>query len=80
MSTLDLAKQALAKIKRNPALAHVADDIDLIDDIGLDSLETLQFLLELEDVLGARIDYDRLEFQMLRSLRTLASFLDGAPC
>jgi acyl carrier protein len=80
MSALVLTRQALAKVKRDPVWLEASEDLDLIDDVGLDSLETLQLLLELEDAIGRRIDYDRLEYSMLRSLRALAAFLDGESC
>jgi hypothetical protein len=39
----------------------------------------LQFMLELEDRLAIRIDFDRLEFSYLHSIHRLADFLDTMP-
>jgi acyl carrier protein len=78
--TLDTLKQILGKIKADPALAaRLGDGADLVDEVGLDSLETLQFMLEVEATLAVQIDFDKLEFSYLRSLQALAGFLDGMP-
>jgi hypothetical protein len=36
-------------------------------------------MLEVEAVLAVQIDFDRLEFSYLRSLKTFAEFLDTMP-
>ncbi|MDO8278914.1 MAG: phosphopantetheine-binding protein [Burkholderiaceae bacterium] len=79
-STLLAIKNIVARIKRKPELAHsLADTADLIDEVGLDSLEMLQFMLELEESLNILIDFDRLEFSSLRSIQQLAGLLDTMP-
>jgi acyl carrier protein len=79
-TTVDTLKKILAKIKSDPALAAgLADTADLVDEVGLDSLEMLQFMLEVEATLAVQIDFDKLEFSALRSLATLAGFLDTMP-
>jgi acyl carrier protein len=73
-------KRVVAKVKSDPGLCErLADTADLIDDVGLDSLDMLQFMLEIEASLGVQIDFDRLEFAYLRSIRTLADFLATMP-
>jgi len=79
-STLDVLKQILAKLRGNPELAtELGDDADLVAGLALDSLEMLQFMLEVEERLAIRIDFERLEFSYLQSMRTLADFLDTMP-
>lgn len=77
--TLDALKDIVSRLKRNPAFATLPDTADLIDDVGLDSLEMLQFMLELEEKLGIQIDFEQLEFAYLRSIERLAAFLDTMP-
>jgi acyl carrier protein len=80
MSTLDTIKRILAQVKALPgAPADLADDTDLVEGVGLDSIELLTFMLEVEAQLGIRIDFDRMEFSTLSSLATLADFLDSMP-
>lgn len=80
MGTVAAIKEIIAKLRDAPQLAtELTDTTDLVDGLALDSLEMLQFMLELEDRLAIRIDFDRLEFSYLRSIRTLADFLDTMP-
>jgi acyl carrier protein len=79
-ATAAVIKQIVAKLRGEPALAdELADTADLVGEIALDSLEMLQFMLEVEERLAIRIDFERLEFAHLRSIRTLAEFLDAMP-
>lgn len=79
-STIDALKRIVAKVKSDPALAdRMSDAVDLVDEVGLDSIEMLQLMLEIEASLAIRIDFDRLEYSYLRSLQALAEFLDGMP-
>jgi acyl carrier protein len=78
--TIASIKAILGKQKRDESLPNqLSDDADLIDEVGLDSLEMLQFMLEAEDRLGLQIDFEALEFDYLRSIRVLAAFLDTMP-
>lgn len=80
MSTVRVIKEILAKLKRDPTLATtLADDADLVGQVGLDSLEILQFMLDLEARLRIRIDFDTLEFETLTSIERLGAFLDQMP-
>jgi acyl carrier protein len=80
VTTTVALKRILARVKSDPALEHaLADTADLVDGVGLDSLEMLQFMLEIEAALAVQIDFDKLEFGYLRSLDTLAAFLDTMP-
>ena len=73
-------KEIIANLKRDPGLAaELSDTADILDGVGLDSLEMLQFMLELEERLSIRIDFDKLEFSYLHSIRTLAEFLETMP-
>jgi acyl carrier protein len=79
-TTVVAIKQILAKLRGVPALASdLPDTADLVNGLSLDSLEMLQFMLEVEDRLAIRIDFDQLEFSYLRSIRALADFLDTMP-
>lgn len=73
-------KATIAHIKRQPDLeSELSDQVNLIEEVGLDSLEMLQFMLELEGRINRRIDFDRLEYAMFFSLDTLAEFLVQMP-
>lgn len=75
-----MIKEILEQLKRTPNLAdQLLDTADIIDDVGLDSLEMLQFMLEVEERMAIQIDFDKLEYEHLRSIRYLAEFLDTMP-
>jgi acyl carrier protein len=78
--TVHALKEILAKIKAEPDLPdRLIDNADLVGEVGLDSLQMLQFMLEIEASLQVQIDFDALEYSTLRSIRTLAAFLDRMP-
>jgi acyl carrier protein len=79
-TTVDAIKRILTNIKSEPGLyARLPDSADLVEEVGLDSLEMLQFMLEIEASLCVQIDFDSLDFSTLRSIHTLAAFLDTMP-
>ncbi|MBR3347030.1 MAG: acyl carrier protein [Solobacterium sp.] len=69
-------KQLLAEtIEDSSNIASWNSDTDIINEIGLDSLQMVRFLLKLEDELGIQIDYDNLDFDDLKSIGSLAAFI-----
>ena len=80
IATIIAIKEIIAQLKHAPALAmQLSDTADILEDVGLDSLEMLQFMLELEERLVIQIDFDTLEFSHLHSIRSLAEFLVTMP-
>jgi acyl carrier protein len=78
--TIRAIKTILSELRADPTIAdELSDSTDLVNDIGLDSLELLQFMLELEARLAIRIDFDKLEYSDLGSISTLARVLDAMP-
>ena len=69
-------KLVLEKVKRIPGLAkRLPDSAHLIDDVGLDSLEMMEFMLELEGRLQLAIDFDRIDFSYLESIEKFSGIL-----
>jgi acyl carrier protein len=79
MPTVIALKDVLANLRGDPELKHLPDDASVLGDVGLDSLELLQFMLEVEARLAVEVDFERLSFEQLESLTDLASFLDSMP-
>ncbi len=72
---IESVKDILEKVKNRPGLAHrLTGQSDLIGDVGLDSLEMIDFMLKVEQDMGIVIDFERLEFSHLSSIRTLCEF------
>jgi acyl carrier protein len=49
----------------------------LYEDLGLESIGTLQLLLDLEDTLGIAVDPEDLELEVFRTVGTLADYVTG---
>ena len=79
-SIVTTIKQILSELKKSPELAEsLSDTANIIDDIGLDSLEMLQFMLEVEEKLAIEIDFELLEYEHMHSIMTLAEFMKSMP-
>ena len=69
-------KKILSEVKDIPvASITLSDDTDIINDIGLDSLQMVTFMLKLEEALDIEIDFDSLDFSTLMSVGSLCNFL-----
>ena len=79
MPTVIALKDVLADLRGDPELKNLPDDASVLSDVGLDSLELLQFMLEVEARLAVEVDFERLSYEHLESLADLASFLDSMP-
>ncbi len=79
-AAIDAIKQTIEKVKGVRGLAgELADNADIINGIGLDSLEMLRFMLNLEERMSIQIDFDLLEYSYFNSIRTLAEFMGTLP-
>jgi acyl carrier protein len=69
-------KLILEKIKGVPGLAQqLADSADIIEDVGLDSLQMMEFMLEIESQLNLEIDFEKLDFSYLKSIEKFSEIL-----
>jgi acyl carrier protein len=69
-------KLILEQIKGVPGLAAQLDDsADIIEDIGLDSLQMMEFMLEVESQLDLEIDFEKLDFSYLKSIEKFSEIL-----
>lgn len=74
-------KELLAEILGDPRLAaSIPDDVDIVDDLRLDSLQMISFLLAIEDRFDVELDFESLGLDDLRSLRQFCALvLPGVP-
>jgi acyl carrier protein len=49
----------------------------LYEDLGLESIGTLELLLQLEDTLGIEVDPEDLEMEVFRTVGSLADYVTG---
>lgn len=79
MPTFITLKDVLADLRGDPELKNLPDTASVLGDVGLDSLELLQFMLEIEATLEIEVDFERLSYDHFESLAELATFLDSMP-
>ena len=60
LPTVIALKDVLADLRGDPDLKNLPDNPSVISDVGLDSLELLQFMLEVEASLAIEVDFERL--------------------
>lgn len=73
---IDQIKSILEEVRGVPGLSgSLSDGASLIDDVGLDSLEMLTFMLKIEEKLKVRIDFEQMDFSHLQSIERLSDFL-----
>jgi len=73
---IDRLKLLLEEVKGIPDLSKsLSDSTNIIDEIKLDSLEMINFMLKIEEKLKVEIDFEELDFSYLQSLSEFAGFL-----
>nr|WP_157828402.1 phosphopantetheine-binding protein [Enterovibrio nigricans] len=53
----------------------VFPDSHIIDDLGLDSLDIIDFLLELEAEFNLQFDFEKIDFSIMQSMNALIAFI-----
>nr|AKC92676.1 hypothetical protein [Amycolatopsis sp. SANK 60206] len=67
--------QVLRKVLTKADPAVMTAEADLVNDLGMDSLEMISFLLGVEDEFDLELDYDNLALDDLRSIRQFAVYI-----
>lgn len=69
-------KKVISKVMDDPRLEDtLTDDADMIYDVGLDSLQMIDFMLRIEDEFEIELDFDSLDFTHMRSIQKFADYL-----
>lgn len=66
----------IKNVKEESENILIREETDLIEEIGLDSLETIQFILGLEDEFNVEIDFDDFDFELLHRVGDLLEFIE----
>ena len=70
--------QILAEIKNEPDLvARVTAGTDIINELGLDSLQMINLALRVEDEFQITIDFETFDFDTLLSVQTFWEFIES---
>lgn len=76
--SLGEVKLLLADVLRDTdAAPRVGDEDRIVDDLGLDSIQMISFLLGVEDRFQVALDFEKLDLSQIGSVREFAAFVDG---
>lgn len=76
--TVEVIKTLLARtIEDEQAKSSWSGETDIINEIGLDSVQIVRFMLSLEDELGVSLDYEDMTFDVFGSINSLAKYITG---
>ncbi|MBN2353537.1 MAG: acyl carrier protein [Spirochaetales bacterium] len=56
-------------------IGELADDVNLLLDLGLDSIQVISLILAVEDTFGIEIDYDNFEYGNMESVKSFCGFI-----
>ena len=69
-------KSILGEVKENPDFAvNLSDDADIVNEVGLDSLQLVTFLFKLEEAFDIEIDFENFDYADLSSINRLSEVL-----
>lgn len=70
--------QIIAEVKGdNGLLNNTSNDTAILDDIGLDSLQMINFMLRIEDEFGVEINFDEFDISKLNTISTFSCYISG---
>jgi acyl carrier protein len=74
-TNLDRIRDLLVRVTEAPDLAaDVTEETDLLNDLGLDSLHMITFLLSVEEEFDVEINFESLEPEHLQSVLAFCEF------
>lgn len=69
-------KEILGDIKNDPTLqGNLTESSDIINDVGIDSLQMIYLMLKVEEEFGVEIDFETFDYQHLSSISAFAGFI-----
>jgi acyl carrier protein len=78
-SVADRTKATLGDVLGNPEIAAtISEDTDIINDLGLDSIQAINFLLALEDVFDVELEFEELTYEQLQKFSRVCGFVIAA--
>ncbi|SCW51566.1 acyl carrier protein [Paenibacillus tianmuensis] len=68
----------LSEIKESPELlSTLKPETDIVNEVGLDSLQMINFVLAIEDAFDVEIDFDHFQLEHLNSIQAFVAFLES---
>ncbi|MFJ5304231.1 acyl carrier protein [Streptomyces sp. NPDC088350] len=74
-SVQERVKAVLGGILGQDLVADITDDTGIVNELGLDSIQMITFLLRIEDEFDLELDFESLELVQLDSVRQFCAFV-----
>lgn len=76
-SMIEKVIQLLADIKKEDSseIGEININSDIVNDVGLDSLQMINFILSVEDEFSVQIDFAKFDFSYLSSVGAFCDFV-----
>ena len=69
-------KEILAEILESPETgATLSDDAHILNDVGLDSIQIVSFILTVEEAFNCEFDFDSFDYDCLSSITAFCQFI-----
>jgi acyl carrier protein len=76
VDVMEKMKQLISEVAGNPELAENIDgSTDIINDIGLDSIQMINLVLLIEDEFEIQIDFEDFDFFTFSSIKALSDYI-----
>ncbi len=72
---IDILKEMIPQNRSDEIV--FSGETDIINEVGLDSLGMVNFLMRMEEDLGVEIDINKLEISHLSSINSLCTFINS---
>jgi len=70
--------QLLVEVTENSSLSNtITETTDIINEVGLDSIQMINFILLIEDEFDIQIDFENFDVENLCNLNTLGKFVSN---
>ena len=77
MDIKDELRRIISKLKNDEQLyLSIDEQTDIINEIGLDSLQMISLLLEIEETFDIIIDYELIDINKLQNLSTIETMIN----
>lgn len=68
----------ISEIKKdNSFMDKLNETSSIIDEVGFDSLQMINFILRIEDEFGIEIDFEEFDMENLKSIKDFSNFIDS---
>lgn len=76
--TLNKLIEIIVEVRETPELRNsISSDDDIINDIGIDSLQLINLILKVEDEFDVEIDFDEFQMDDLTSVERFFNYIKG---